>query len=265
MSILSFDIGGTKIASAEIENDGKICEEVKIVPTPKNAEGIADLIQKTASAGTFDGLAVATAGVVFENKVQGKPTNLPSGYENIDFAKLTGLKTAIINDANAAICAENQCGRLKNCRNAAMLTLGTGVGCGLILNGELYEGKIGAAGEVLFPVAGCDLAELAQENGLAIIDCFAIKAASESGNKTAIEVLHLWQKRLIDAIVLLNQVLDLEAVVLGGSLAKIVDYNAVEKAVNEIMRRNPLLVMQAEFENNAGLVGAAFWWRKCHG
>ena len=147
MRILAFDIGGTKIASAVVSVCGKLLSPVVSAPTPKDAGKIEEYIKKRLSEEEFDGAAVATAGVVYNEKLTAKPHNLPVGYENICFHKLTAKPLLVENDANAALWAEYKIGVLKGTEQAVMLTLGTGVGCGIICGGRILRGKTGAAGE----------------------------------------------------------------------------------------------------------------------
>ena len=257
MRILAFDIGGTKIASAVVSVCGKLLSPVVSAPTPKDAEKIEEYIKKRLNEEEFDGVAIATAGVVYNEKLAAKPHNLPDGYENICFHKLTAKPLLVENDANAALWAEYKIGVLKGTEQAVMLTLGTGVGCGIICDGRILRGKTGAAGELPFLLAGGDLAALAKQNGLSECDCFALCELKNEHNPAAEKAFDEWQERLTDSVALLNSVLDTEAVALSGSLAEIVDYPAVEKAVNAKGYHNPLRLQKAITGNNAGLIGAA--------
>lgn len=257
MKILSFDVGGSKTSYALVSLTGRLLTQVTTVETPKELEQVKALFQRAVTEFECDGLAVATAGVVLHNKVQFKPRNLPSGYEELDFSRLIPKPVIVENDANAAAWAEYKTGVLKDTTDSIMLTLGTGVGCGIISNGRLLHGKSGAAGEVLFPLAGKDLAELAAKNGIKETDCFAIEKLVKQGNKNAIAAYEEWQKQLVNALVLLNNLFDTEAVALSGSLSGLVDYAKAEAAVNEQSPHNPLRVCEAYHKNDAGLIGAA--------
>ena len=262
MKVLAFDVGGTKTAYALVNGRGQIISEVITQPTPQNCAAIENIFAKAADDFKADGLAVATAGVVHQNRLLGKPINLPAGYEKIDFAALTGLPYIIENDANAALWAEYKIGALKKMQHAVMLTLGTGVGCGIILNGQLLHGKTGAAGEIRYPLAGSDLAKAAQQGGLNEVDCFKIYELVKQGNIKARKAYEDWQKNLIAAITEINRLLDVEAVALAGSLAQIVNYAHIEAAVNSKTYRNPLKVVPAKCANNAGLIGAALLFKE---
>ena len=79
------------------------------------------------------------------------PPNLP-GWDDVPvvdyFTKATGIPAYLCNDANAGALAEWRMGAGKGCRNMVFMTFGTGLGAGLILNGELYEGTSDSAGEL---------------------------------------------------------------------------------------------------------------------
>ena len=68
MKILSFDVGGSKIAWALVDASGHILTEVKTVSTPQNAIEIENIFRAVVNENDFDGFALATAGVVLDNK-----------------------------------------------------------------------------------------------------------------------------------------------------------------------------------------------------
>ena len=257
MKILAFDIGGSKIAYAVADKNGVLQTPVTKIATPKIASDIEALIFDIAKRQKCEGAAIATAGVVKNNRLMGKPNNLPVGYENIDFGVSTGLPFVMENDANAAVWAEYKTGALKGCEHCAMLTLGTDVGCGLVLDGKLYRGKSGAAGEICVAASGTSLAGLAAQNGLEESDCFAIYQQAQNGNLAAQKAYQQWQNNLAEAIVAINRLLDLEKVALSGSLAKIADYAKLSEVVNAKCCFSPLKIVAATAEEIAGLVGAA--------
>ena len=223
MRILSFDVGGSKIAYAFVDEKGYLLSEVKTLPTPKTVAEIENVFRKVTSEGSFDGFALATAGVVFANKLAGKPNNLPSGYENIDFTKILEVPFVIENDANSAMWAEYKVGGLQEAEHGIMLTLGTDVGCGIICNGQILRGKCGAAGEVCFDCSGRSLQRIAAECGSKECDCYTIYDLALKKNDAERKAYKKWQENLLESILELNRILDTEIIVLSGSLAKIVD------------------------------------------
>jgi glucokinase len=74
--------------------------------------------------------------------------NRLTGIENLNWDKLFNVQTFVINDAHAALLAETKFGCLQGYRNAVLLTLGTGVGGAILINGELYQGEHQMAGHI---------------------------------------------------------------------------------------------------------------------
>ncbi len=262
MKILAFDIGGSKISVAVISEHGELLSSIDSISTPQTAEEIKIFLSEKIKLTECQGVAVATAGVVNQEKLIAKPHNLPLGYENIDFHLLTNKPVLVENDANSALWAEYKTGVLKGTKHAVMLTLGTGVGCGIICNGEILRGKVGAAGEVPFLVSGRDLADIAQKNGLKEKDCFRLCKLKKMHNIPAEKTFKEWQGRLINCVALLNSILDTEIVALSGSLAEIIDYSEVENLINAQGYHNPLMLKKAKTGLNAGLIGAALLLEK---
>ncbi len=260
MSILSFDVGGSKTACALVAANGKIVSPVQTVPTPETAAQIEQIFRQAAADYQYEGFALATAGVVYQNRLQGKPNNLPKGYENIDFPEIFKVSCLVENDANAAMYAEYKIGNLRSVKNGIMLTLGTDTGCGIICDGRILRGKCGATGEFSFPFSGRDLKRLAKAYQFATTDCFEIYRAAQHGDSAARAAYYEWEENLISGLKLLNGLLDTEVFVLSGSLSKIVDYAKVATALTLLQPHNPAAVKPAICGTDAGLVGAALLW-----
>ena len=145
---LAIDIGGTKIFNTIIDESGKILTEVEKSSTPKTAEEIQDTLKNIIKKyeKEVDVIAIATAGDVnlSNNAVIGSTGNLPKGYREIDFSKLSSKRVFLENDANAAAWAEYKLGASKNTTVSILLTLGTGVGGGIIINDKLLKGYNGS-------------------------------------------------------------------------------------------------------------------------
>lgn len=259
MQILSFDIGGTKIAYALADERGNILSDVKKIPTPKTANEIETALRKIVAAHTFDGLAFASAGVVYKNRFREKPLNLPAGYEKIDFLSLAKVPVSVENDANAAAWCEYKIGNAAGCNHAVILALGTGVGCGIVCDGKLLKGKSGAAGECSFKISGKDLTEAAEKHNLPK-DCFALHDLVKENNKVALKVYNLWHNRLASAVVLLNNLFDTQKIVLAGSLAEIADYKRLQIELNNHSFGEAPLICKTKGHNFPALAGAAILW-----
>ena len=152
--LLGVDIGGTKCALILAENDGSIVSrqaaQTKDVHTTLDwiTRGAAELAREQK----IDGVGISCGGPLDSNTghIQ-SPPNLP-GWDDIPITELltkaTGAPAWLCNDANACALAEWKFGAGKGSRNMIFLTFGTGLGAGLILDGRLYEGTNGMAGEV---------------------------------------------------------------------------------------------------------------------
>ena len=280
--VLAFDIGGTKIAYSIIDENGCFLNEVIKVSTPKSAAGIVELLKTTVKGleDEIDGVAVSTAGAVNNagTRITSVPGNLPEGYNQTDFMALTTKPVLVENDANSAGWAEFSIGAAKGCRNAVILTLGTGVGAGIIVDGHLLKGKSGAAGEMHFPV---DSGHKRVCSGCGMFDCFESFASGTGLNANAREYMGAeatsydvirglkegdhqaraafdkWQDYLIKGLIMVANVFDPEVIVLSGSMAKFVEYDKVSREVNGRILTQPFELEEAAFENNAGMIGAA--------
>lgn len=277
---LGIDIGGTKISSALVNQKGEIISEIEKTPTPKTKDEIIETLKNIISKheSAIDFVALATAGAVNNenSKVIGSTANLPKGYNEIDFQKLSDKKVFIENDANAAAYAEHKVGASKGCTNSVMLTLGTGVGGGIIINNKLLKGKAGAAGEMHFPLnrfqkrlCTCGFYDCfeayASGNGLrqtAIevfeddkITTYDVVELASKNDKRALKALEIWQNDIAIGIVGLANLFDTECFVLSGSMEKFVDTDKIEKFVNKSIVTTSTKVYHAKAGNYAGMIG----------
>ena len=277
---LGIDIGGTKISYALVDNNGEIKSEIKKVVTPKTKEEIIKVLKDAILEyeNEIEFVAIATAGAVNnENtKVIGSTANLPSGYKDIDFQSLSSKKVFIENDANAAAWAEYRIGASRNCKNSVMLTLGTGVGGGIILNGKLLKGKSGAAGEMHFMMSR----KQERKCTCGSYDCFEAYASGNGLKQTAIEIfedetittydviekatkndekailaLKTWQNDIALGVLGLNNIFDADCFVLSGSMEKFVDTKEIENFVNLKTVTTPTKIYHAKAGNYAGMIG----------
>ncbi len=282
MKILSFDIGGTKIAFAIVDENGKLVSQPVKYSTPATKEAIESLLKKiiTQNEADIDAVAISTAGTVdIENKrITGSVGNLPAGYGEIDFQALSNKKVFVENDANAAVWAEYKVGHAQNMNNVVLLTLGTGVGVGIIVNGKLLKGKSGAAGETHFPVrqdrhrrCGCgnyDCLEIYMSGTALNLDAkefykddnatsYDIINGLKENDAKAVHVFERWQGMVESGVRIFASIFDPDIVLLGGSMAHFINYPMMKKNVNGSIVVAPIKLREAEFENNAGIIGGA--------
>ena len=156
-TFIGIDLGGTYIKYGLVGEGGEIIGKGK-VPTPagcgyaKTMEVIASAVRGFAKHGALVcGLGIGAPGVVDGEKgIVRLSGNL--GWENKPFARdlseSLGIPVTLTNDANAAAFGEYACGAGSDYKSVVLITLGTGVGSGIVLNGKLYEGNEGAGAEL---------------------------------------------------------------------------------------------------------------------
>lgn len=150
---LGVDLGGTNIKAALVDAEGNILNESS-VPTnlPRQAEAVCDDIAALCTA-LADGVRVHGIGVGCPGTVDGGVVRYSNNLNWHDFAMAdylqgkTVLPVRLANDANAAALGEALAGCAKGAESAVIVTLGTGVGGGVVLNGKLLTGYTGAASE----------------------------------------------------------------------------------------------------------------------
>ncbi|UCH51607.1 MAG: ROK family protein [Chloroflexota bacterium] len=160
--VLAVDLGGTKIMAAVVLPDGKVLSRKYCLTMADRGPGVVidrilsavngAMAQAQLKTSELIGLGVATAGILDAKKgIVTTSPNLPR-WHNVqlrDFlAKKLGVATYIINDANAAALGEHRFGVGRGFTNIIYLTVSTGIGGGIIVNGELYSGADGCAAEL---------------------------------------------------------------------------------------------------------------------
>ncbi len=294
---LSIDIGGTKICYAIIDENGEYLTAPQKVSTPKSAEEIFSLLSSLASEydEQIDAVAMATAGAVNRDntRVVSSTPNLPSGYNALDFSKISSKKVFVENDANAAAWAEYKLGAAKGCDYSIVVTLGTGIGSGVINNGALIRGKSGAAVECGSMKIFADKRQKctcgrydcweAYASGTGLRRCVQSMALSEPEFSTSMfkdkniedlttydvidgvraddafckKVFAQWLEYLYVGVVNLVDIFDPQCIVLSGGMGEFIDVEQLENRVNAEIVVQPVKIRLAKMKNNAGMIGAA--------
>lgn len=148
---IGVDIGGTKCSVVYGNSEGEIFQK-KIFATTNVKENLQEVKESIHGFGTAQAIGVSCGGPLDSQKGQIlSPPNLP-GWDQIPIADLLreefGIPVFLKNDADACALAEWKLGAGKGAKNMAFFTFGTGMGAGLILNGELYTGACDMAGEI---------------------------------------------------------------------------------------------------------------------
>ena len=154
------DIGGTTCKIGFFETAGVLIDKWEIrTNTENNGESILSdvalaidnkLAQESISKDEVQGVGVGVPGPVKSNGVVNRCVNLGWGIVNVaeELGRLTGLEVRVGNDANVAALGEMWQGGAKGCKDVIMVTLGTGVGGGIIVDGKIVAGFDGAGGEI---------------------------------------------------------------------------------------------------------------------
>lgn len=150
---IGIDLGGTNVKGILLRQDGQVLHQ-HLLPTNDDGNGkwkesvleMVTYLQKICEL-TVDVIGLSCPGLAnAQNKSIAYLPNRLAGLENLDWENYFNTKTFVINDAHAALIAEAKYGVAQGYQNAVLLTLGTGVGGGILINGELYQGQSQMAG-----------------------------------------------------------------------------------------------------------------------
>jgi glucokinase len=289
---LGLDVGGTNCKLAALEVDGDRRELLATATIPTGPGDPADVLARLAAAAGELAAAhgpVAAAGVglpgLFDEdsgRVVFLP-NLPPAWGGLEvagpLAGRLGAPVALINDARAFTLAESRMGAAAGCPTVVCVTLGTGVGGGVVVDGRLRFGPHGRAGElghqvieVGGPPCGCGNrgcveafaagAALCRLGGLA--SPAAVFAAAAAGDERAAEAVRSVVGRLAVGIANLVTVLWPERVVVGGGVAAAGEalfgpLRAAVAAAAPLVDPDAYEVVPAALGPAAGAIGAALW------
>lgn len=286
--VIGIDLGGTGIKAGRFQADGTLVKEQKIpTPKPSTPEAVAAAIAKLIKDLNADNQCSAV-GIGVPGPVDGTARILRAAinlgwHEDVPFADLveakTGLSVTLNNDANCAGLGEAWLGAGRNHKNLLLITLGTGVGGAIILNGELFTGHYGAAGELglinLDPLnpdapmcnsdnqgsfeSHCSIRGVKRLSGK---DPGDLGRLAQEGNEEAIAHWQEYGKLLGIGLTSLIYVFTPEAIIIGGGISASSDFflpatqAEIEKRVMASCRVD-LQLIKAELGNQAGMFGAA--------
>lgn len=285
MNTLAIDIGGTKLAAALVGAENEISQRMEI-PTPANAnpqaleQALAQLVE--AYQGKAQRVAVASTGIIDKGILTAlNPDNL-GGLNHFPLQavveKYTGLPCVVLNDAQAAAWAE-YCHLSAQFKHVTFITVSTGVGGGVVINGELLTGPHAFAGHIGHiqadpngPRCGCGrvgcveavasgraIAASAKQE-LAGKSAREIFAQAQSGNLQAQQLVARSAQAICQLIGNLKALLDTECIVLGGSVGLAAGYRQqVEHQLAQLPEPFHVPIYSAHFQHDAGLMGAALW------
>jgi glucokinase len=283
--VIGVDVGGTKILSGVVDRSGQVLAR-HLIESPGTSEAdVLDAIDASIDAMLDDRVGAIGIGVP-ANLARGtgrvlRATNLP--FDDFDLAAHLrarfGMPAGVENDANAAALAEWKLGAGRGTSNLVILTLGTGVGGGLVLDGRLYRGwaEIGhmvvlaggppcqgnchGHGHLEALASGTAGDRVAQELWGGDADAYTLVERGKEGDEDALRCLRDIAGYVGAAIGSLANLFDPELVVIGGGFGKAADF--LLETTQEAARREALApadgtlrIVTAELGSDAGLVGA---------
>jgi glucokinase len=302
---IGVDLGGTKMLLGVLDADSRVVLERREDSTGQSEDELVELLVREVGEARAERPGVGAIGmgipatIDYEKGIAVSAVNLP--IEDLPIRDLvrerTGLPAFIDNDANVAALAEHLFGAARGTSDAVVLTIGTGIGGGLILGGEVYRGATGAGAELGHmvidmdgplcqgncPNRGCvetfasgtaigregrEAAE--REPGSALgamradgrrIDGRAVTEAALGGDDTAVGVFDLVGKRLGVALANFANIFEPAVIVIGGGAMAAGDL-LLEPARAELRARalppmKRIPVVAAELGEDAGMIGAA--------
>lgn len=301
---IGIDVGGTTVKCGLFTADGELIENWEVVTcTEDNGSHIlpdvaasveAKLSERGIAKADVLGAGVGVPGPVDEEGELPCAVNLHWGKKNVgkEMTDLLGIPTKAGNDANVAALGEMWKGGGEGTRNLVMITLGTGVGGGIIINGKIVTGSHGAAGEIghanvePYEEAVCNcgnhgcLEQMASATGivrLARIELQKTEDASvlrdgelsaksvfdayKAGDAVAARIVDRFAEYLGHAMAFISAVVDPEVFVIGGGVSKAGEI--LVECVKKYYQRDAfsackgIPIVLAKLGNDAGIYGAA--------
>lgn len=287
---IGIDLGGTRIKVAAVDGDGKILHQ-DYIPTNDNDQSFWKQAIKDAVAGVKAALkpgkmvaGISAPGIPGpgNTSIAYMPGRL-AGLENFEWSAYLEHPTWVLNDAIAALMAEAGFGAAKNKKNAVLLTIGTGVGGAILIDGKPYQGtlnKAGHIGHITVDYQGApDITGMPGSLEDAIGNCTIGHRSSgrysdtrmllqdyKKGDSYAESVWLTSVKKLAVAIASITNMLSPECIILGGGITEAGDdlFRPLEIFLKEYEWRvggNATPILKAQFGDMAGAVGAATFAR----
>jgi glucokinase len=283
---IGIDLGGTRIKGTAIDAEGTMLHKI-YMPTHDGdsavwkkavVEIVNELLQKINGNNSVIGIS-APGLPSDDNTTIGYMPGRMEGLENFKWQEFLKNPTYVLNDGVAALIAETTSGAAKNKRDVVMLTLGTGVGGAILIDGKPYQGSFNKAGHfghmVINDEGDCDVTGMPGSLEECIGNCTIEKrskrkfistqdmlTAYNNGDGFAKEIWLKSVKQLAIAIASITNILSPEMIVLGGGIAEAGD--VLFEPLNEYVARfewrtggNKVEIVKAVYGDLAGTIGAA--------
>ncbi|HBZ36559.1 MAG TPA: hypothetical protein DHS36_00295 [Candidatus Veblenbacteria bacterium] len=274
---LGIDIGGSSIKAGFLPGPRRRCLHFKARPTPKTTQAawelLIDIIIDYCARYRVQTIGVGCPGPLdIKRGLIINPPNLP--FKNFPFKQFleqeTLLPITIDNDANVFTLAEAILGAGKKYQNVIGLTLGTGVGGGIVINKKIYHGR-GNAGELGYLLQNQSgprgqlgengaLQEFIRAGVLIKNKKITVAALAREHNPRANKIWQEFGSHLGYALASISHIFDPDVIILGGQIAKAWPrfYSSLQKSLNKncILPKTPI-IKRAALGDSAGVIGAA--------
>jgi predicted NBD/HSP70 family sugar kinase len=288
--LLTFDIGGTLVKLGVVNASGQVLASSQI-DTNASRGGAALLAELLEVARPLvaehrpAGIAFSTLGIVeaASGCITGAADAIP-GYLGQSpkhvFEAAFGLPVLVENDVNCVAVAEGWTGAASGIDNYIALTLGTGIGGGIVIGGQLYRGAHAAAGEWGYMIVNGQLWEdVASLRGLANLAALSVPGCSldaeqvfaqyDQGNTEFAIVVQRWMQLLASGVVNLISAFDPQRIIIGGGITGRgpVFLQELQQALDSLLHpdfRGRTELRLAAAGNSAGMLGAARCWLQQH-
>lgn len=286
-AIIGVDVGGTKISTGAIKPDGKILCEPVTLPTGGNDDSeiilarITNSIEKVIHSSGLKtseiiGIGMGVTGPLdSEEGIVLECPQLPTMHfyplrERV--RQKFQLPVIMDNDANALLLGESIWGAGKGYRTTLGFTLGTGLGCALVVDNELFKGANGLAGEIWpSPYKDVTIEDIVSGRGVSAIyhrlanrwnTAEEISLLAHNGDKNAVEAWNVFGETLAIALAWGINFIDPDIVILGGSIAR--SFDLFSGSMDRLLRKyicpvpaDKTKIVKAALGDNAGFIGSA--------
>ena len=288
MKTFVIDVGGNFIKSASVQ-EGEIIQQFEPVKTPQTLadfkQGLDDVSKHFMD--DCQAIAISHAGIVDDSS--GRVVfngSLPflKDFSYQDYLVCFNRPVNLINDGQAAALAEARKGGLIGVNKGASLTIGTGVALGIIVNGQIYQGAHGVAGEVSFILPSYQAEPLVRQAGAFTFirpanellgnsdleDARPVFKAIKEGNTRLDQMLTDYLKVIVNLIYNLHVILDIERLTIGGGISnEPMVLDRIRDLYQEVYTHHPSFVFKEEifqpveirscqFKSEANLIGAYY-------
>lgn len=297
---LGIDIGGTAVKLGLVDGQGRVLARAEAsVSFDGYKTPILDTVTGTAArflaeqSVTPAGVGVSATGQIdsLQGVVAGTCGSLP-GWDGAPIRatleRALSLPVTVANDANCMVLGEVWAGAARGCTDVIGITIGTGVGGGILTGGRLLEGARGLGGEIghyrthvrdgvacTCGAVGCweryasttALVRAAKEQNPAWDNGRAIFAAAEAGDREVLALLDTWIEEIAQGLAGLVHIFNPQCILVGGGVSAQTDLlirPLAERVKASVMPafRQGLDLRAAELRNDAGLVGAVYYLRQ---